>query len=234
MYKRQAAARPFAPPAGWKPVEGALVRLRPGLGEKNGLRAGELATVARVFTADSSADLPEGEWEELLLTVGAQSGATFLRAIATGRAPSSISAASGSLNGFFTELDPPNGDFAAPGAGAKGDRASAAPNGLSFDASGFAAPVPAPGAASTWADRYIERVLFSKSDVEGIIARLGASISNDYAARVVVPCVWIINEKETVQVLKHILKDALEIPEAEMKEAAVWGSPELKGVAVPQ
>ena len=42
---------------------------------------------------------------------------------------------------------------------------------------------PAPGAASTWADRYIERVLFSKSDVEGIIARLGASISNDYAAR---------------------------------------------------
>ena len=57
---------------------------------------------------------------------------------------------------------------------------------------------------------------------------------NDYAARVVVPCVWIINEKETVQVMKHILKDALEIPEAEMKEAAVWGSPELKGVAVPQ
>ena len=40
-----AAARPFATPAGWKPVEGALVRLRPGLGEKNGLRAGELATV---------------------------------------------------------------------------------------------------------------------------------------------------------------------------------------------
>ena len=28
-----AAARPFAAPAGWKPVEGALVRLRPGLGE---------------------------------------------------------------------------------------------------------------------------------------------------------------------------------------------------------
>ena len=57
---------------------------------------------------------------------------------------------------------------------------------------------------------------------------------NDYAARVVVPCVWIINEKETVQVLKHVLRDALELPEAEMKEAAVWGSPELKGVAVPQ
>ena len=45
-----AAARPFATPAGWKPVEGALVRLRPGLGEKEGLRAGELATVTRVFT----------------------------------------------------------------------------------------------------------------------------------------------------------------------------------------
>ena len=43
-----AAARPFATPAGWKPVEGALVRLRPGLGEKEGLRAGELATVTRV------------------------------------------------------------------------------------------------------------------------------------------------------------------------------------------
>ena len=45
-----AAARPFATPAGWKPVEGALVRLRPGLGEKNGLRAGELATVTRVHS----------------------------------------------------------------------------------------------------------------------------------------------------------------------------------------
>ena len=44
-----AAARPFATPAGWKPVKGALVRLRPGLGEKEGLRAGELATVSRVY-----------------------------------------------------------------------------------------------------------------------------------------------------------------------------------------
>ena len=43
------------------------------------------------------------------------------------------SAASGSLNGFFAALLPPNGDLvaAAPGAGAKGERASAAPNGLS-------------------------------------------------------------------------------------------------------
>ena len=40
-----AAARPFATPAGWEPVERALVRLRPGLGEKGGLRAGDLATV---------------------------------------------------------------------------------------------------------------------------------------------------------------------------------------------
>ena len=45
---RGAAARPFATPAGWEPVEGALVRLRPGLGEKNGLRFGELATVNSV------------------------------------------------------------------------------------------------------------------------------------------------------------------------------------------
>ena len=44
----------------------------------------------------------------------------------TGAAP--YNAASGSLNGFFTLL-PPNGDFAAPGAGSNGDRASAAPNG---------------------------------------------------------------------------------------------------------
>ena len=43
-----AAARPFTTPAGWKPVEGALVRLRPGLGENNSLRAGELATVEKV------------------------------------------------------------------------------------------------------------------------------------------------------------------------------------------
>merc|ERR1711995_227706 len=43
-----ASARPFATPAGWKPVVGALVRLRPGLGEKKGLRAGELATVTEV------------------------------------------------------------------------------------------------------------------------------------------------------------------------------------------
>ena len=41
---------------------------------------------------------------------------------------------------------------------------------------------PAP-AASAWADRYVDRVLFSKSDVAGIIARLGASISRDFAAR---------------------------------------------------
>ena len=45
-----AAARPFATPAGWEPVEGALVRR--GLGEKfsqkAGLRAGELATVTKV------------------------------------------------------------------------------------------------------------------------------------------------------------------------------------------
>lgn len=42
-------------------------------------------------------------------------------------------AASGSLNGFLAALLPPNGDLvaAAPGAGAKGERASAAPNGLS-------------------------------------------------------------------------------------------------------
>ena len=49
---------------------------------------------------------------------------------------------------------------------------------------------------------------------------------NDYAARGSVPCVWIINEKETVQVLKHVLRDALELPEAEMKEKAVWGGVE--------
>ena len=47
---------------------------------------------------------------------------------ATGFAP--YSAASGSLNGFFAALAPPNGLFAAPGAAANGDRASAAPNGL--------------------------------------------------------------------------------------------------------
>ena len=45
-----ATARPFATPAGWELVKGALVRLRPGLGEKDGLRAGELATVTRVMS----------------------------------------------------------------------------------------------------------------------------------------------------------------------------------------
>ena len=63
------------------------------------------------------------------------------------------SAASGSLNGFFAALLPPNGDLvaAAPGAGAKGERASAAPNGLSgffpagvgFRSNGDVAPVVA-------------------------------------------------------------------------------------------
>ena len=38
---------------------------------------------------------------------------------------------------------------------------------------------------------------------------------NDYAARVVVPCVWIINEKETAAGYEAHLKDALEIPEVE-------------------
>ena len=40
-----AAARPFATPFGWAPTEGALVRLRPGLDEMKGLRAGEMAVV---------------------------------------------------------------------------------------------------------------------------------------------------------------------------------------------
>ena len=52
-----AAARPFATPAGWKPVEGAHVRLRPGLGAKNGLRAGELATVTWVDVDDRDSKL---------------------------------------------------------------------------------------------------------------------------------------------------------------------------------
>merc|ERR1719174_3174174 len=43
-----AAARPFAAPGGWAPTEGALVRLRPGLDEKKGLRAGEVAAVTGV------------------------------------------------------------------------------------------------------------------------------------------------------------------------------------------
>ena len=60
------------------------------------------------------------------------------------------SAASGSLNGFFAALLPPNGDLvaAAPGAGAKGERASAAPNGLSgFFPAGVAPVVVAAAAA---------------------------------------------------------------------------------------
>ena len=47
-----AAARPFAAPEGWAPTEGALVRLRPGLDEKKGLRAGEVAAVT--MSADAS------------------------------------------------------------------------------------------------------------------------------------------------------------------------------------
>ena len=43
-----AAARRFAAPAGWAPTVGALVKLRPELDEKSGLRAGELATVAKM------------------------------------------------------------------------------------------------------------------------------------------------------------------------------------------
>ncbi len=39
------AAQPFVTPASWRPTEGAAVRLRPGLPEKHGLRAGEVATV---------------------------------------------------------------------------------------------------------------------------------------------------------------------------------------------
>ena len=43
-----AAARPFAAPEGWAPTKGALVRLRPGLDEMKGLRAGEVAVVTGV------------------------------------------------------------------------------------------------------------------------------------------------------------------------------------------
>jgi len=59
------------------------------------------------------------------------------------------SAASGSLNGFFAALLPPNGDLvaAAPGAGAKGERASAAPNGLSGFFPAGVAPVVVAAAA---------------------------------------------------------------------------------------
>ena len=44
-----AAATAFAVPSDWKPSVGDVVRLAPGLGEKNGLRQGELATVRRVY-----------------------------------------------------------------------------------------------------------------------------------------------------------------------------------------
>ena len=43
------ATRPFAPSFMWGVAEGELVRLKPGLGEKKGLRAGELATVTRIL-----------------------------------------------------------------------------------------------------------------------------------------------------------------------------------------
>ena len=48
-----AATVAFAAPAGWTPSLRALVRLAPGLGEKNGLRPGEFATVVQV---DSDGD----------------------------------------------------------------------------------------------------------------------------------------------------------------------------------
>ena len=44
-----AAMRPFAAAEGWAPSPGALVRLRPGLDEMKGLRAGEVAAVTKVF-----------------------------------------------------------------------------------------------------------------------------------------------------------------------------------------
>ena len=47
-----AAAWPFAAPEGWAPTEGALVRLRPGLDEVEGLRAGEVVAVTAVGSVD--------------------------------------------------------------------------------------------------------------------------------------------------------------------------------------
>ena len=63
-----AATRPFAAPEGWTPAKGALVRLRPGLDEKEGLRAGEVAVVMYVNRDGESFDVkrlrdgkPEGD-----------------------------------------------------------------------------------------------------------------------------------------------------------------------------
>ena len=52
-----AATRPFAAPEGWAPTKGALVRLRPGLDEKKGLRAGEVAAVTYVYDDAESFDV---------------------------------------------------------------------------------------------------------------------------------------------------------------------------------
>eukprot|EP00908_Phaeocystis_cordata_P012174 Transcript_23139.p2 GENE.Transcript_23139~~Transcript_23139.p2 ORF type:complete len:211 (-),score=93.01 Transcript_23139:169-801(-) len=41
---------------------------------------------------------------------------------------------------------------------------------------------------------------------------------NDYEARHSCPCLWIVNPVETKQVLKHILRDALLLPDDALKE----------------
>ena len=41
---------------------------------------------------------------------------------------------------------------------------------------------------------------------------------NDYEARKSCPCLWIVNPTETKQVLKHILRNALLLPEDALKE----------------
>lgn len=104
-------------------------------------------------------------------------------------------AASGSLNGFLAALLPPNGDLvaAAPGAGAKGERASAAPNGLSgfftagvgvapaavaapnglagFPASGAPAAVAAPNGLAAGFPAGVGRL--SNGDVAPVVASNG-------------------------------------------------------------
>ena len=41
---------------------------------------------------------------------------------------------------------------------------------------------------------------------------------NDHAARACCPCIWVTSPRETRQVIKEILREALQLPNAELKE----------------
>jgi len=69
-----AATRPFTVPAEWRPIEGSLVKLKPGLAGDDRLQAGELAVISSFLDFDGEMRVERVRDGEMLLFSSSVSG----------------------------------------------------------------------------------------------------------------------------------------------------------------